>query len=68
MTRRRKGSIRNARRASIAAKRGAFSTGNKKPGIAPGFLNFDVAGNPCKAPATNNPHSPSRSMNDEICR
>ncbi|MDQ5911059.1 MAG: hypothetical protein QG599_3156, partial [Pseudomonadota bacterium] len=52
-------------------KRGAFGTGrtpNKKPGIAPGLLNFDVAGNPCKAPATNNPHSPSRSMNDEICR
>ena len=72
MTRPRKStSIRNARRASIERKRGAFGTGrtpNKKPGIAPGFLNFDVAGNPCKAPATNNPHSPSRSMNDEICR
>ena len=62
--------IRNARKATAARKRAAFEfqTPNKKPGIAPGFLNFDVAGNPCKAPATNNPHSPSRSMNDEICR
>ena len=70
MTRRRKGSIRNARRASIERKRGAFGTGrtpNKKPDIAPGFLSFDVAGRPTSDPATNYPHSPSRSTDDEIC-
>ena len=52
MTRRRKGSIRNARRASIERKRGAFGTGktpNKKPGIAPGLYTFPATGNPCKA-------------------
>ena len=52
MTRPRKGSKRQARRASIERKRGAFGTGrtpNKKPGIAPGLYTFDATGNPCKA-------------------
>ena len=71
MTRPRKStSIRNARRASIERKRGAFGTWktpNKKPGFAPGFLNFDVAGRPTSDPATNYPHSNARSTDDEIC-
>ena len=70
MSRPRKGSIRQARRASIERKRNAFGTGktpNKKPGIAPGLLNFDVAGRPTSGPATNYPHSPIRSTDDEIC-
>ena len=59
--------IRQARQAVTAAKRSEIF-GNKKPGIAPGILNFDVAGRPTSGPATNYPHSPIRSMNDEICR
>ena len=59
MPRPRKGSKRQARRASIAAKRGAFSTGNKKPGIAPGLYTFPATGNPCKATGSepNTPHT-----------
>ena len=53
MTHHRKGSKRQARRASIAAKRGAFGTGrtpNKKPGIAPGLYTFPATGAPYQAP------------------
>ncbi len=50
MSHHRKGSKRQARRASIAAKRGAFSTGNKKPGIAPGLYTFPATGAPYQAP------------------
>ena len=47
MSHHRKGSKRQARRASIERKRNAFGTGktpNKKPGIAPGLYNFDADG------------------------
>ena len=62
MTRQRKGSKRQARRASIERKRGAFGTGrtpNKKPGIAPGLYTFPATGNPCKATGSepNTPHT-----------
>ena len=63
MTRRRKStSIRQARRASIERKRGAFGTGrtpNKKPGAMPGLYTFDATGNPHKATGSepNTPHT-----------
>ena len=41
--------IRQARQASNAAKRSEIS-GNKKPGIAPGILNFSATEAPTKAP------------------
>ena len=41
--------IRNARQARQAAKRSEIS-GNKKPGIAPGILNFAATEAPTKAP------------------
>ena len=41
--------IRQARQAVTAAKRSEFS-GNKKPGIAPGILNFSATGAPRNAP------------------
>ena len=47
MSHHRKGSKRQARRASIERKRNAFGTGktpNEKPGIAPGLYNFDADG------------------------
>jgi hypothetical protein len=71
MTRPRKSTlIRNARKATAARKRAAFEfqTPNKKPGIAPGLYTFDAAGAPQNAPVATYPHSPIRSMNDEICR
>ena len=62
MTRPRKGSKRQARRASIERKRGAFGTGrtpNKKPGAMPGLYTFDATGNPHKATGSepNTPHT-----------
>ncbi len=74
MSRQHKGSKRKARRASIERKRGAFGTGktpppgNKKPGARPGLYTFDATGAPQNAPVATYSHSPSRSMNDEICR
>ena len=54
MTRHRKGSKRQARRASIERKRNAFYTWktppNKKPGIAPGLYTFPATGAPYQAP------------------
>lgn len=62
--------IRNERKATTARKRAAFEfqAPNKKAPSKDGAYNFRAAGNPCKAPAANYPHSPIRSMNDEICR
>ena len=62
--------IRTARKATAAWKRAAFEfqTPNKKPGIAPGLYTFDATGAPQNAPVATYSHSPSRSMNDEICR
>ena len=62
MTRPRKGSKRQARRASIERKRGAFGTGrtpNKKaPALSQGY-DFDATGNPHKATGSepNTPHT-----------
>ena len=62
--------IRNERKATAARKRAAleFQTPNKKPLACAKGYDFRVAGTPTKAPATDYPHSPIRSMNDEICR
>lgn len=57
MTRPRKGSKRQARRASIAAKRGAFSTGNKKTPGRPRGYDFSATGAPWNAPAAE-PNTP----------
>ena len=59
MTRQRKGSKRQARRASIAAKRGAFSTGNKKTPGRPRGYDFSATGAPWNAPEAdpNTPHA-----------
>ncbi len=40
---------------------------NKKPRIARGHIYFRATGVPKNAPVVNYPHSPIRSMNDEIC-
>ncbi len=67
MTRQRKGSKRQARRASIAAKRGGFSTGNKKPGIAPGFYTFVQPDALPSALEAIHSQATQRPMNNEIC-
>ena len=71
MTRQRKGSKRQARRASIERKRGAFGTGrtpNKKPGIAPGLYTFDATGNPHKATGREPNTPPNEVLSDEFCQ
>ena len=71
MTRPRKStSIRNARRASIERKRGAFGTGrtpNKKPGIAPGLYTFPATGNPCKATGSEPNPRTTEDQDHEFC-
>lgn len=67
MTRRRKGSKRQARRASIAAKRGAFSTGNKKTPGRPRGYDFSATGAPWNAPAAK-PNTPATEvLSHEFC-
>ena len=71
MTRPRKSTmIRNARKATAARKRAAFEfqTPNEKPLARAKGYDFDATGAPQNAPVATYPHSPSRSMNDEICR
>ena len=64
MTHHRKGSKRQARRASIAAKRGAFGTGrtpNKKaPAERQGYA-LNATGNPCKATGSQ-PNTPTNEV------
>ena len=67
MTRQRKGSKRQARRASIAAKRAAFSTGNKKaPAFSQGYA-FRATGCPTSDPAAEPITPPNGAIGNEIC-
>ena len=70
MTRQRKGSKRQARRASIERKRNAFGMGktpNKKPGIAPGLYTFPATGNPCKATGSEPNPRTTEDQDHEFC-
>ena len=70
MTRPRKGSKRQARRASIERKRNAFGTGktpNKKPGIAPGLYTFDEPTALPSGPATNPNPRTTEDQDHELC-
>ena len=70
MSHHRKGSKRQARRASIERKRNAFGMGktpNKKPGIAPGLYTFDATGDPYKAAGSEPEPRTTEDQDHEFC-